>query len=65
MKEKISKNQTVVLVSHQPNTTTQICDRAIVLQMGRIIFIGDVNEAQKVYWEISSMPENSPNSNAG
>jgi len=58
MREKISDNQTVVLVSHQPNTITQICDRAIVLHQGRILFVGDVKEAQSVYWDISDLPDN-------
>lgn len=57
MKEKITNNQTVVLVSHQPHTISEICDRAIVLHQGRIVFSGDVKKAQKVYWDISALSD--------
>ena len=56
MAKKIAGNQTVVLVSHQPNTVAEMCDRAMVLHLGRNIFIGDVKEAQKRYLEISRQP---------
>lgn len=34
MKEKILSDQTVVLVSHSPNTIKELCDRAVWIEDG-------------------------------
>ncbi|MBP3684231.1 MAG: ABC transporter ATP-binding protein [Oscillospiraceae bacterium] len=41
--------RTVLYVSHNMNTIRTLCDRCIVLDKGRIIFEGDVDEAIELY----------------
>jgi lipopolysaccharide transport system ATP-binding protein len=43
------EGRTVLYVSHNMNTIRQLCDRCIVLDKGKVIFEGDVEEAIKVY----------------
>ena len=43
------EGKTVLYVSHNMNTIRQLCDRCIVLNQGKIIFDGDVEEAITVY----------------
>lgn len=52
MREAADKEgRTVLYVSHNMNTIRQLCDRCIVLDHGRIIFSGDVEEAIDVYMD--------------
>ncbi len=54
MREAAKKEgRTVLYVSHNMNTIRQLCDRCIVLDQGKIIFDGDVEEAIEVYSEES------------
>lgn len=41
--------RTVLYVSHNMNTIRQLCDRCIVLEKGRVVFEGDVDEAIEIY----------------
>lgn len=41
--------RTVLYVSHNMSTIRQLCDRCIVLEQGRVVFIGDVESAIEVY----------------
>lgn len=43
------EGRTVLYVSHNMNTIRQLCDRCIVLDKGKIIFQGDVEEAIRTY----------------
>lgn len=43
------EGRTVLYVSHNMNTIRQLCDRCIVLDKGKVIFEGDVEEAIGVY----------------
>lgn len=43
------ENRTVLYVSHNMNTIRQLCDRCVVLNQGRIIYIGEVEEAIEHY----------------
>lgn len=43
------EGRTVLYVSHNMNTIRQLCDRCIVLDKGKVIFNGDVEEAIGVY----------------
>ena len=43
------QGRTVLYVSHNMNTIRQLCDRSIVLDKGRIVFEGDVEEAISHY----------------
>ena len=47
----VSKDEgrTILYVSHNMNTIRQLCDRCIVLNHGKIIFNGDVEEAISMY----------------
>ena len=50
MREAADKEgRTVLYVSHNMNTIRQLCDRCIVLDHGKIIFDGDVQEAIALY----------------
>ena len=43
------EGRTVLYVSHNMNTIRQLCDRCVVLDKGRCIFEGDVEEAINLY----------------
>jgi len=43
------EGRTVLYVSHNMNTIRQLCERCIVLDHGKIIFNGDVEEAIAIY----------------
>ena len=43
------QGKTVLYVSHNMNTIRQLCDRCVVLDKGRIIFDGDVEEGIAIY----------------
>ena len=45
----IDENRTVLYVSHNMNTIRQLCNRCIVLDHGKVIFNGDVEDAIKLY----------------
>lgn len=47
-----SEGRTVLYVSHNMNTIRQLCDRCIVLDHGRMVFDGDVEEAISIYSDI-------------
>lgn len=50
MKEVAKKEgRTVLYVSHNMNTIRQLCERCIVLDQGKIIFSGEVEDAIEVY----------------
>lgn len=50
MREAANKEgRTVLYVSHNMNTIRQLCDRCIVLDKGKIVFDGDVEEAINIY----------------
>ena len=46
-----TEGRTVLYVSHNMNTIRQFCTRCIVLDQGRIIFDGDVEDAIAIYME--------------
>ncbi len=45
----LNDNRTVLYVSHNMNTIRELCSRCIVLQHGKMIYDGEVDEAIKVY----------------
>ena len=48
------EGRTVLYVSHNMNTIRQLCDRCIVLDKGKVVFEGDVEEAIGVYMDTES-----------
>ena len=44
------EGRTVLYVSHNMNTVRQLCDRCIVMEKGKIVFEGDVEDAIGVYY---------------
>ena len=48
------EGRTVLYVSHNMNTIRQLCDRCIVLDKGKVVFEGDVEEAIGVYMGANS-----------
>jgi len=51
------EGRTVLYVSHNMNTIRQLCDRCIVLDKGKVVFEGDVEEAIGVYMESEANEE--------
>ncbi|MEL6983684.1 MAG: ABC transporter ATP-binding protein, partial [Actinomycetota bacterium] len=41
--------RTMVIVSHGPELVRELCDRALVLERGRMLHVGDVGEAVEIY----------------
>lgn len=50
-----AQGRTILYVSHNMNTIRQLCDRCIVLDHGRLIFDGDVEEAISRYMDAGSL----------
>ena len=50
--EIISSGTTVLYVSHNAQSVTEICQRALYLKKGQLMFDGDVNEAFEMYTRI-------------
>ena len=50
------EGRTVLYVSHNMNTIRQLCDRCIVLDRGKVIFDGDVEQAIKIYLNANQTP---------
>ncbi|MDD7675520.1 MAG: polysaccharide ABC transporter ATP-binding protein [Eubacteriales bacterium] len=50
--DDVSKNEgrTVLYVSHNMNTIRQLCTRCIVLDHGKVVFDGDVEQAVSIYF---------------
>ena len=48
------EGKTILYVSHNMNTVRQLCNRCVVLDKGKIIFDGDVEEAISLYMNSSS-----------
>lgn len=48
------EGRTVLYVSHNMNTIRQLCDRCVVLDRGKVVFKGDVEEAIGVYMGANS-----------
>jgi lipopolysaccharide transport system ATP-binding protein len=46
-----SEGRTVLYVSHNMNTIRQLCDRCIVMNKGKIIYNGNVDEAIQIYMD--------------
>lgn len=56
MREAAKKEgRTVLYVSHNMNTIRRLCDRCIVLDKGRIVFDGDVEDAIEIYMHKESI----------
>jgi lipopolysaccharide transport system ATP-binding protein len=49
MEQRKKEGKTILFVSHQLNTMQQFCDNGIVLEKGKIIFSGKVEDAIKFY----------------
>ena len=48
-----TEGRTILYVSHNMNTIRQLCDRVIVLDHGKVVFDGGVEEGIGVYMEVS------------
>jgi ABC-type polysaccharide/polyol phosphate transport system ATPase subunit len=49
LEEFRAQGKTIVFVSHDLNTVSRVCDRALYLQQGRVAAIGDVDEVITAY----------------
>jgi len=53
MKNMITSGVTVLLVSHSVKTIKELCSRAILLEKGRVVCVGDVDEVCDMYGDDS------------
>jgi lipopolysaccharide transport system ATP-binding protein len=51
MEDVSDEGKTVIYVSHSMNTVQQLCNRVIVMDHGKIIYDGNVDEGIKVYMD--------------
>ena len=49
-----TEGRTILYVSHNMNTIRQLCNRVIVLDHGKLVFDGDVEEGISVYTEVTA-----------
>ena len=61
----LDEGRTVLYVSHNMNTIRQLCDRCIVLNKGKIVFNGGVEEAIEIYMGTTDWTELPVNYNVG
>ncbi len=54
-----SEGKTILYVSHNMNTIRQLCDRCVVMDHGKIVFDGDVDEAIAIYSQIQKKDRSS------
>ncbi len=47
------EGRTVLYVSHNMNTIRELCDRCVVMSKGKIVFVGEVEQAISVYMDTS------------
>ncbi len=52
--EADDQGKTILYVSHNMNTIRQLCNRCIVLDQGKVVFNGDVEQAIALYMQNSS-----------
>src|SRR3546814_6956090 len=52
MQSRLGGSKIVVLASHSPGLLRDICNRAIVLDRGRLMHAGDITESLKYYHEL-------------
>jgi lipopolysaccharide transport system ATP-binding protein len=62
MKSFRRQGKTIFVVTHELNSLATLCDRAMLLDRGRILEDGDPNRVGKVYHELLFGPPNSPKS---
>ena len=53
------QGRTVLYVSHNMNTIRQLCSRCIVLDHGKLVFDGEVEEAISIYSDINKIDKSS------
>jgi ABC-2 type transport system ATP-binding protein len=47
-----AQGKTIILVSHSPDTVKSVCDRACVLDHGRLVFLDKAAEAIERYHQL-------------
>ena len=52
--ERVTSSQTVVLVSHSGAQINRLCDRAVWIEKGEIVFSGETEVVTKMYAEAST-----------
>jgi ABC-type polysaccharide/polyol phosphate transport system ATPase subunit len=56
MREFVAEGRTMVFVSHSPMAVRQMCSRVCVLDQGRLLFDGNVDEGLARYEEVLRLP---------
>jgi len=49
IREFQAEGRTILFVTHAADLVRQICDQAVVLDAGKMLFVGDANEAVRLY----------------
>lgn len=53
----IQSGKTVIFVSHDTNSVTNLCNRAILLEKGEMLYEGDPNDVVNIYSKLIASPE--------
>lgn len=56
LRELATTGRTVLFVSHDPGSVVRLCDRAIVIDRGRLVNTGSAEEALRIYSGIHANP---------
>ncbi|MEI6666616.1 MAG: ABC transporter ATP-binding protein [Acidobacteriota bacterium] len=54
------RGKTILFVSHEPKSVREICDRVLVLDRGRILFDGAVEDGLACYEDLAAQPGRQP-----
>ncbi|QGQ48168.1 ABC transporter ATP-binding protein [Metabacillus sediminilitoris] len=61
MMESFLADKTIVFVSHDIGQIKRICDKCIVLNRGKLVYMGETEDAMKVYQDLANAPQASFN----
>lgn len=56
IQSRVDEAKVVVLASHNAKLMRDVCNKGVVLERGRMVFLGDIDEALKVYGEVAAEP---------
>ena len=63
MNEVSREGRTIIFVSHNMQVITQLCNRGIVLESGKLVYDGNIGDSVKYYLKLNSNNDFNPQSN--
>jgi lipopolysaccharide transport system ATP-binding protein len=57
MREILDRGTAIVLVTHDPSVVNFFCDRVLVLDAGRLVFLGDCHQGVRHYLDMIGEPQ--------